>query len=96
MTVLLLSELTFNNKNILKSLCQYLNKVESYRNFDTRQKVRIYSDSSGDFTAFESVRYNLGFTSVVHKISDTINSEYIPIEIDYHSFKLYLDTICPS
>lgn len=88
------NEITIKNIKVAENLKTYLFKISNYQNFDPQMKLRIFVDKDKDFTAFESVDYNLQFTSSAHKISETIFSPYPQIETTFYNLNKLVNSIC--
>ena len=81
-----LNDMRIADARVQKGIKTYLDKVMCYPHFDKFQMVKVYTDGNSDFTAFESVAYKISFFSFAHKISETLESPYEPIETDITSF----------
>lgn len=86
-----LSDVTVNSPRVLLKLRQYIQNIECYKYFDAEQHFKVYVDRNNDFCAFESVEYNMQFTSADHKLKELISS---PVDLDpvsYSDFRLWLN-----
>lgn len=72
------------NDKVKDKLKSYLSKIESYNNFDSSQLCRVFLSSDGDLIGFESLKYNLNFVSMAHKLIEINNCQVI--ECDYLQF----------
>lgn len=81
-----LSSLTFDSRDV-KNLVNLFNRFTSYKNFNYDQECQVYCNSEFVFLGFESIVYNLGYTSHYHKMSEIISSPYkvspVPFSILY-------------
>ena len=81
-----LNLMTVDSAKVLNRLQSFLSNMSNYPNFDDKMLLNIFVNIAGDFTAFEAVNYNIGFTSTDHKLIETISSKYKPIRTDFQSF----------
>lgn len=81
-----LHEMSIKNERVLVQLRSFLDRVKSYVNVNDDMPVRVYVNSDGDFTVFESVSIALSYSSTDHKMIETIRSKYAPIKTDFKSF----------
>lgn len=81
-----LHEMTIKDSVVRDKLLEYLEKVKRYPGFDYSMMLRIFVDDNKDFTAFESIKYRIQFTSYAHKIIDTIKSRYIMPDVSFTTF----------
>lgn len=88
-----LQDITIRNSKVVSTLKAYLYRISRYSNFDPAMKIRIFVASDCDFTAFEALDFRMGFTSIDHKISETIKSRYAPIETDISTFHRWVDAL---
>lgn len=91
-----LQQVTINSKKVLDRLTQYCERVSEYESYDPFAPVKIFVNQDKDFTAFESVDYNLQFTSNVHKLLETIKSPHIVKEVSFREFLIYLHQLQDS
>lgn len=66
----------FSSDRDLRSLSRFLDMIKSYRDFDSDQSVRIFCNHNKEFTALESIDYDFCYLSRVHKMQETIDSQY--------------------
>lgn len=88
-----IKKLTVRSKTVRFHLKNYLDKMQSFNEFSPDMNVRVFVDSQGDFTAFESVDYMIGFTSVAHPLADTIYSRYASVTCEYSELRAIVDTL---
>jgi len=74
-----IEKVTVDSPKICTRLLEYMNRVASYDNFDDAMICRVYVDDACDFIAFESLKYNVQFTSNYKKLIAIKNSVYEPI-----------------
>lgn len=86
-----LTDMKIDDARVQRGIKVYLDKLRALPYFDRYQIVRVYTDENGDFTAFESIAYKVSFFSFAHKITDTLNSPFKPIETDISTF---YDVVC--
>lgn len=78
-----LNKITVSNEKVLTNLHFYFKRITAYNNFDFEQPVRVYCDSNFDLTAFEGLKYNIGFLVPSHKLSETIKSSVKPFDVSF-------------
>lgn len=66
----------FSSDRDLRSLSRFMDTIKSYRDFDCDQLLRLYCNRNKEFTAFESIDYDVCYLSRVHKIAETIDTPY--------------------
>lgn len=88
-----INQMTIHNDNVKANLKTYLDRVASYPNHDADMLIRVFVDNYIDFCAFEAVDYMLGFTSQKHKLSDIINSKYVPSIVKFSTFKALVSAL---
>lgn len=66
----------FSSDRDLRSLSRFLDTIKSYRDFDSTQSVRVFCNRNKEFTALESIDYDFCYLSRVHKMQETIDSQY--------------------
>lgn len=71
------SDVSVNSDDVILQMFRYMSYVSRYNNFDFNQMIRIFCNSDGDFTAFESIMHRIQFTSNRHKLRETIMSNKI-------------------
>lgn len=69
-----LEEITVNSDRVYQQLMKYLDKLSAYPNFDRNMMFRLFINDDKDFTALEAVDYRVEFTSLDHKLIETIRS----------------------
>lgn len=85
-----LKQVTVNSNKVLDRLTQYCERVSEYNSYDPFGLVRIFVNKDNDFTAFESIDYNLQFTSNAHKLLETISCPTTVKEVPFREFLEYL------
>lgn len=76
----------FSSNRDLYSLARFLKIIKSYRDFDFNQSVRLFCNQNKEFTAFESVDYDISYLSRFHKFNETISSPYFIPPIPFSAF----------
>lgn len=66
----------FSSDRDLRSLSRFLDTIKSYRDFDYNQSVRVFCNRNKEFTALESIDFDFCYLSRVHKMQETIDSQY--------------------
>lgn len=90
MTNVTLNEITFNDAKVLSRMVNYMNGLTGkFDYFDADMELNVFCDASKDFTAFESKKYRIQFTSNAHKLKDTIESPYTVETCTFNQLRKY-------
>ena len=85
-----LSDITINSPKVVEKLKSFLFTISNYRNFKYDMPLQVFIDKDKDFTAVESLDYNIQFTSSAHKLVDTIKSPFPAIQTDFRAFNNFV------
>ena len=88
-----INKISVRSSSVYSRLKKYLDKMQSFKDFSPDMTLRVFVDSQGDFTFFESVEYMIGFNSLAHPLSDTIYSRYQSVTVEYSEFKTIIDAL---
>lgn len=85
-----LEEVTCSSFRVHDRLEQYIDRLMLYDNFNEAQHVRVYVDGAGDFIAFEGVEHRIQFVSNDKKLTEFLNTPYLPIVCSFRDWKNHI------
>lgn len=88
--MLRLNDITIKNPIVKKQLCNYIAKIVKKYDVNDDDIVIVFVDNDNDFTAFEFKEKLFSFTSLDHKLIDTIKCKYAPLSISFADFKTFV------